>query len=271
MMFFMKSWTYQRYLSFVILVGVSFVGVSPARADETTIDAKSSSATVVKETSEHAGSDAVDDWMHSNGAKAENSAYLLRRSNQKKEGNVSVPAKREKLSSAAMMWPLLAVLGTIGLIAFGAKKWMPRATRVGGGTAVKILARQYLAGKHSVCLVRLGQRVLLLGVSPERVTTLTEIVDPAETSALLSDVEQGRPQSFTASLGQFMHAEASEAEGEELEEQTAEMNVQESSRRELLQTGENVRGLVDRIRALSLGASATTESVSRRSLTSPRR
>lgn len=60
---------------------------------------------------------------------------------------------------------------------------------------VHLLYRTYLTPKHSVCLVKCGDRILLVGISGERMQTLSEIHDPEEMDYLRGQLMQVRPRS----------------------------------------------------------------------------
>ena len=75
------------------------------------------------------------------------------------------------------------------------------------GGVVETLWRTNLSMKHQLTLVRMGRRVLLLGCTPQEVSTLCEVTDPQEIAELLNAVEEGKGDSFTRLLsrkaGQF--------------------------------------------------------------------
>lgn len=104
-------------------------------------------------------------------------------------------------SAAAMTWwtttglGLAAVLGVL----FVGSRLIRRVVPGGfvGETAgpVHLLCRTYLTPKHSVCLVKCGERILLVGISGERMQTLSEIHDPEEIDYLRGQLMQVRPRS----------------------------------------------------------------------------
>ena len=55
---------------------------------------------------------------------------------------------------------------------------------------VKILAKEYLEDKKSVYVVEFGSRVILLGTSPESVSTLAEVTDSAEIAEIKSKADE---------------------------------------------------------------------------------
>ncbi len=70
-------------------------------------------------------------------------------------------------------------------------RWRGAARGPRGAQAVTILSRTPLAGRQSLVMARFGQRVLLLGVSPDRVTLITQASDPLEVATLLGTSHAG--------------------------------------------------------------------------------
>lgn len=108
--------------------------------------------------------------------------------------------------SSRQVWPTFIWLAVI-LTAFvwGARWWRSRDSAGGPGTAnamVETLIQVPLDGRHRIQLVRVGQRILVLGVSAESIQTLSEITDPDELALLLqgSRNSTGRTSSGFADL-----------------------------------------------------------------------
>jgi len=162
-----------------------------------------------------------------------------------------------------MAWPMLVVLVVISACVYAFKRWVPRASRPGGGDAVKILARHYLSGKQSLCLVRTGRRVLLVGITPERINTLSEMTDAEEVAALVGTAERGSPGSFTKMFGKItdrdLADEAGELQGDGRRFLRRDRGIQEDlvvSAPNLADTGKNVQDLIERVRSLSVETDA---------------
>jgi flagellar biogenesis protein FliO len=93
-------------------------------------------------------------------------------------------------SSSVTSWrrsllPLAVVLGLIGLGAWLVKRWLPMG-QISRGGPVRVVAQSVLAPRHTAVLVQLGRRLVLVGVSGERMSRLCEITDPDEVLELLS-------------------------------------------------------------------------------------
>ena len=104
----------------------------------------------------------------------------------------------------------LAALGlVIGLIL--AAKWA--YVKLGGkviarpSRAVEVLSRTIVGPKNHVLLLRVGQRVLVVGDSTSGLRTLADLNDPEEVATLLQSVESGKPasvsQGFHDLIGRF--------------------------------------------------------------------
>ena len=78
---------------------------------------------------------------------------------------------------------LAIVLGLVGAAAWAVRRWVP-AARIAGSAGLRVVGRTSITPKHSVALVRVGRRFVLVGVSPERMTALCEVNDPDEVAEL---------------------------------------------------------------------------------------
>lgn len=109
-------------------------------------------------------------------------------------------------------WALstLAALGiVIGLI-FGAR-WL--YTKMGGAVVarpspvIEVLSRTPVAPKNHVLLLRVGQRVLVVGDSSSGLSTLADVSDPEEVASLLQSVsahsDRGVSKSFNSLVSRF--------------------------------------------------------------------
>ncbi len=78
---------------------------------------------------------------------------------------------------------LVAVLLLIGVVAWAVRRWMP-AARHGDNGVLRIVGRANLSTKHSLALVQLGRRFVMVGVAGDHVTTLCEVSDEEEVAEL---------------------------------------------------------------------------------------
>ena len=90
---------------------------------------------------------------------------------------------------------LAVVLGMIGAAAYAVKRWGGRLRlAVGAGDkSLELVSRLSLSPKQSVCLVRVGPQMVLVGVTPDRLTALGTIDEPETVGELLASAEASRP------------------------------------------------------------------------------
>ncbi len=69
-----------------------------------------------------------------------------------------------------------AVLLLIAIVAWGVKRFGPRGQL--GGSVIRILSRSHLSPKQSLALIRVSDRVMLVGITPDRISHLTTFDDP---------------------------------------------------------------------------------------------
>jgi flagellar biogenesis protein FliO len=79
------------------------------------------------------------------------------------------------------------------LVAWAVRRGMPKGSATLPREAVEVLGRAQLVGRQQVHLVRCGNKIVLLNVSPNGVETLTEITDPAEVDRLHSVCQPPSP------------------------------------------------------------------------------
>ncbi|HOF17697.1 MAG TPA: flagellar biosynthetic protein FliO [Phycisphaerae bacterium] len=85
---------------------------------------------------------------------------------------------------------LAIVVGLIFLLRWVLRRMgSPAAARRG---PMEVIARTTVSGRQQLLLVRLGERLLVVGSGPEGMTSLGEVRDPAEVAALTRSAEAGR-------------------------------------------------------------------------------
>lgn len=105
---------------------------------------------------------------------------------------------------------LALVLGVFFVVAWIMRRAAPKTVLPLPHEVVETLGRAPLAGRQCVHLVRCGRKLLLVSVTPERATTLTEITDPLEVDRLTGLCDRSRGGSAAAAFRQvfeqFSHA-----------------------------------------------------------------
>jgi flagellar biogenesis protein FliO len=103
-----------------------------------------------------------------------------------------------------MAGSLAVVLGLFFLVAWLLRRAMPKGSRLLPGDVVEVLGRAPLTGRQHVHLLRCGNKLLLVSVSPGSTETLTEITDPEEVDRICGLCRAAHPQSATASFRQVL-------------------------------------------------------------------
>lgn len=79
------------------------------------------------------------------------------------------------------------VLSLIVLAVWALRRWVP-AARVADNGVLSVVGRIGLSPKHSLALVKMGRRFVLVGVSGDRLSGLCEVADPEEVAELAARV-----------------------------------------------------------------------------------
>ena len=79
---------------------------------------------------------------------------------------------------------LAFVLCLILIVAAWAKRHLPQANSALPSEAVQILGQRAVGQRQMIQLIRCGSRILVLGATPNGLTTLSEITDPVEVDYL---------------------------------------------------------------------------------------
>ena len=104
-----------------------------------------------------------------------------------------------KSSGSDKWWPwvqsllaLALVVALIFILRYVLRRLGGAGGFVGRGKVIDVVARTNLAPKHQLYLIRLGQRLVLVGAGPEDLAALAEVTDPQEVSSL---IEAASPRS----------------------------------------------------------------------------
>ena len=129
--------------------------------------------------------------------------------NGNENGDVKRRGNNSKYSSLMDLWPLLVVLVVIGGAAMFVKKYMPKNRSIFGGSDVlRIVARTPIGTKQQLVLVKLGRRLVLLGVTPERINALNTVDDPNQVAMLMGEAASVQPTSMTQTFAAAMNRES---------------------------------------------------------------
>jgi len=133
-------------------------------------------------------------------------------------------------SGGRMVLALVAVLGLIGLAALVARRLLVIKNRRSGNVKlVDIVARTSIGPRQSLCVVRLADRLLLVGLSPNHMAAL-DVIDDAETVArLMGDVARQSSESISAGFSNLFQREARQFDLTENEPVTGETSGEEGN------------------------------------------
>jgi len=141
-----------------------------------------------------------------------------------------------------MLQPIAIVFGIMAVLTWAGRRWLPQARQASGAQSViRILARQHLSGKQSLCLVKLGPSVVLLGITPDHISNVLEIRDPDAAASLVAAVASSKGKSFTKAMAAFS---ASSEPEEPVEPEPRQQDGATAS-------SERIREMVKRVRAMS--------------------
>jgi flagellar biosynthetic protein FliO len=158
------------------------------------------------------------------------------------------------LSPMRMIFALAAVLGLIFAGVFIFRRLTQNAR---GGHAdrsvIRILSRNMIAPKQFVYLIKVGSRLLVVGVSPNHMTTLDAIDDPDEIARMTGEMERQQPGSITSGFSQLFHRQADDYAADRIGEQPDDdpESMDESGRRQWSQARGELHNLLDKVKSLS--------------------
>lgn len=120
---------------------------------------------------------------------------------------------------------LSAVIGIFILVAWGSRKYLPKAAGPLPGEVIESLGWAPLAGKQQVQLLRLGKKLILVSLSPAGAEPLAEVTDEAEVERIATICRKERPGSISATfrnvLSQLEQEPASGFVGDDLAQRLA--------------------------------------------------
>ena len=105
---------------------------------------------------------------------------------------------------AAVAGSLSAVLGLFLVVVWCTRRFATAGAALLPKEAVELLGRAPLAARQQAQLVRIGNKLLLVAISPGGVEPLTEITEPTEVEHLTALCRRGQPGSLTAAFRQAL-------------------------------------------------------------------
>lgn len=143
---------------------------------------------------------------------------------------------------------LAAVLLLVAVLAWGIKRVAPQGRL--GGTAIHVLSKTYLSSKQSLALVKVGNRVMLLGITPDHITHLTTIDDPIGVDLVAASADSSELSG--AQFGRLLDTESTFYETDD----NVEEHISSADFRTVRQTRRNLKDLLGRVKTLKDAARA---------------
>ncbi|MBN1766804.1 MAG: FliO/MopB family protein [Sedimentisphaerales bacterium] len=130
--------------------------------------------------------------------------------NQESATLTATPARSVGQSPSAG-WVMVSLIIVLVLISMTA--WLFRRLTLGtrhsrGNNAIEILSRNPIGPKQTLCLVKLGGRLLLVGLSPNHMASLLAVDDPEEITMIMGLLEQHTPQSISNTFNRLFRSES---------------------------------------------------------------
>jgi flagellar biosynthetic protein FliO len=122
----------------------------------------------------------------------------------------NLPSDPRQLAQMPSPWrtlgSLLIVLALMIAAAYIFKRFFLASHRKGSSAGIEIIARNTISPKQSLCLVQLGRHLLLLGLSPNHITSLQTIDDPEDIAHILGLLEKDKSHSISSTFTRlFQH------------------------------------------------------------------
>lgn len=109
---------------------------------------------------------------------------------------------------------LAVVVGLLLCVAWVSRRFAPPGAAPLPQQAIELLGRQSLGGKQTLQLLRVGNKLLLIALSPGGAQTLTEITDPVEVEHLAGLCRRTKTDSASAAFSRVLSQLATEPTSE---------------------------------------------------------
>lgn len=145
------------------------------------------------------------------------------------EPNAAQPKPQTPARALTTVFGSLAiVLGLFVLVVWFTKRALPKAATSLPTEVVDILGRTPIGKNHQLQMVRVGKKLLLLSVTANGATTLTEISDQDETDRLAGLCQQNQSGSISNSFRQVISQLGSERRGRSADDEQSVDGERES-------------------------------------------
>lgn len=160
------------------------------------------------------------------------------------------PGRQLAVARPWYLRPVLALAVVVALIlaaAWVVKRLLPGVRRDGKRGPMQVLATTYLSPKQSLALVRCGRRVILIGVTPEHISSLAVMDDTNDLPSLAHAPDRGDIQRVSGQFNEALDEAAKDFERDD----AAWDEPLGPDERELAAARQEIRGLLDRVRSFA--------------------
>ncbi len=118
--------------------------------------------------------------------------------------NTKTPAAASSWGSFGTMLGSLAIVLALFVVTIKLlRRGMPGAKQRLGSNVVEVLGQTPLAPRQTLQVIRFGNKILLVAMSPDGCDTLTEITDPLEVDRVAGMCQQSQANSSTKTFGEM--------------------------------------------------------------------
>ena len=103
-----------------------------------------------------------------------------------------------------LMW-VGVVIGFIYAAAYVIRRYVPSARNMFGSGVIKIVGRTYISSKQYLLLVKVGSRLVMVGVTGGAMSALAEISDPDEAKRITDEVAAQSGHSIAGSFKKMLN------------------------------------------------------------------
>ena len=116
-------------------------------------------------------------------------------------------------------------------------------------SGIEILARNTIGPKQSLCLIKVGGRLVLIGQSPNHMASLHTVEDDEEIAHIMGQIEQSGNKSITNTFGRMFHREAQDYDYREVPD--GELDISSDENKQWSRAKGELGALLSKVKGLS--------------------
>jgi hypothetical protein len=110
------------------------------------------------------------------------------------------------------------------------KRFFGTSKLAGSAKIGSVLGRSHVGPKHQIVYLHVGTRILVVGLSGDRMITLSEITEAPDVEALVGSSASPQPGAIEKTFRRFFRRESSDVAGPPKVDSAAELNTDEAVR-----------------------------------------